>query len=228
MKATFLLFFYLSTVLSSAALADESLPELLARMDRAAASFTGMTAGLKQVEHTEVLGENETQNAIVKLKRVNGGLSGRVDFAEPNRRIVGLRGRTVEVYVPKSDVVQIYDVGKFGQQFEQFLLLGFGLSGKELQRTYNVKLLGAVMVGSRRATYIEIVPKSKDALEYFKRAELWIAQGDSTYPVQEKIHKNGQDYLLITYSDVKLNAPLADKELELKLPAGVQKIYPNK
>jgi outer membrane lipoprotein-sorting protein len=205
----------------------ETLPELLARMDRASAGFTGMTASLKQVDHTEILGENETQNATVKLKKTAGGLVARVDFAEPNARMVGLRGRTVEVYAPKSNVVQIYDVGKFGQQFDQFLLLGFGLSGKDLQKNYSVKLLGTESVGDRSTTHIELVPKAKEALEYLKKAELWIAE-DAAYPVQEKIHKNGQDYILITYGDVKLNAPLTDREMELKLPAGVKKMYPNK
>lgn len=216
-----------TVLLTALSLSGEALPELLARMDRAASSFTGMTAALKQVEHTDVLGENETQTATVRLSKGKKGLTARVDFDEPNARVVALRGRTVEVYVPKSGTVQVYDVGKLGQQFDRFLLLGFGLSGKELQKNYSVKLVGQESIGDRMTTHIEIVPKSKEALDYLKKAELWIAQ-DSTYPVQEKIHKNSKDYILITYTNVRLNERLADKDLELKLPAGVKKIYPNK
>ena len=206
---------------------SETLAELFTRMDQAAASFVGMTASLKQLEHTDILGENETQTGSVRLKRGTKGLAARVDFAEPNQRVVALKGRTVEIFVPKSNTVQIYDVGKFGQQMDQFLLLGFGTSGKDLQKGYHVKLIGAAAIGDRKTTHIELTPKSKEALEYFKKAELWIAQ-DSTYPVQEKIHKNAKDYILINYTDVKLNAPLSDQEVQLKLPAGVNKIYPNK
>lgn len=209
------------------ALRAETLAELMTRLDHAAASFASMTAGLKQVDHSEFLGENETQTATVRLKRTKAGLVGRVDFDEPNRRTVGLQARTVQVYVPKSQTVQIYDVGKFGQQFDQFLLLGFGLSGKELEKNYSIKLIGPASIGDRKATHIELVPRSKEALEYFRKAELWIAL-EGTYPIQEKIYKNAQDYILITYSDVKLNAPLSDKQLELALPAGVKKIYPNR
>ncbi len=215
--------FFLAIMLTRA----ETLNELLARMDTASASFTGMTANLKQLEHTEILGENETQTAVVRLKREKTGISARLDFAEPNRRIVRLNNSTVEVFVPKSKTVQIYDVGKFGQQLDQFILIGFGTSGKDLQHNFTLKLVGPATVGDRKVTHVELVPKSKEALDLFKRADLWIAQ-DSPYPVQEKIHKNGQDYILINYSDVKINPPLSDKELELKLPAGVKKIYPNK
>jgi len=207
--------------------AAETLSELMARMDRAAASFTGMTASLKQVEHTDILGENETQTGSVRLKRTGKEIVARVDFGAPNERVVGLRKRRVEVFVPKSNTVQIYDVGKFGQQIDQFLLLGFGTSGKDLQKNYTVTVVGPATVGDKKTTHVELIPKSKDALEYFKKAELWIAT-DSTFPVQEKIHKNAKDYILINYTDVKINAPLTDKELEVKLPAGVKKIDPNK
>ena len=157
---------------------------------------------------------------------MKGGLVGRLDFDEPNAHVVTLRERTVEVYVPKSNTVQVYDVGKFGQQFDQFLLIGFGTSGKDLQKNYTIRLIANDAIGDRKTTHIELVPKTKEALNYFKTAEWWMAQ-DATYPVQAKIHRNSQDYILINYSDVKLNAPLTDNELEVKLPKDVQKIYPN-
>jgi outer membrane lipoprotein-sorting protein len=232
MTARFMLSMILPVFFAAAATMQtaraETLPELLTRMDQSAEGFSTMTGNLKQLDHTEILGENEQQTATVKLKRVKAGLLGRVEFAEPNRRTVALHDRVVEVYYPKSNTVQITDVGKFGQQLDQFLLLGFGTSGKELQKNYRVKLIGTESVGDRSATHIELTPRTKEALEYFKTAELWIAQGSATYPVQEKIHKNAQDYTLITYTDVKLNSPLSDKELELKLPPGVKKIYPQK
>lgn len=222
----FILHFCLFAAATSAVRA-ETLAELMARMDAASATFTGMTASLKQLDHQEILGENETQTALVKLKKSKAGLVARLDFAAPNQHTVSLRSRTVEVFTPKSNTVQIYDIGKFGSQLDQFLLLGFGTSGKELQKNYDVKLIGAATVGDRKTTHIELVPKSKQALEYLKKAELWIAV-DGAYPIQEKVHKNATDYFLINYSDVKINAPLADQDLEMKLPAGVTKIYPNK
>lgn len=205
----------------------ETLAELLTRMDQAAVGFTGMTANLKQVDHTEILGENETESAGVRLKHTRNGLVALLEFAEPNRRIVSLHERVVEVFIPKSKTVQIYDVGKFGQQLDQFILIGFGTSGKDLQHNFTLKLVGPSTVGDKKTTQIQLIPKTKEAADLFKSADLWIAT-DGVYPVQEKIHKNAQDYILINYTDVKLNAPLTDKELELKLPSGVKKIYPNK
>jgi outer membrane lipoprotein-sorting protein len=205
----------------------ESLIQVLARLDKSADAFQGMTANLTQVEHTEVINDNETRTATIRMKRTKQGIAGRVDFTGPNRMMVGIRDRQVQRYFPQSNVVELYDVGKYGDQLDQFLLLGFSTSGKELRRNYNLRLVGTETVGEKVTTHIELTPKSKEAQEIFKKADIWLAQ-DATYPVKEKIHKNDQDYTLITYSDVKLNPPLSDKDLELNLPPGVKKITPQK
>lgn len=207
--------------------AAESLQQVLARMDKSADSFHSMTANLTQLNHTEVINENETLNATVRMMKTKDGIAGRLDFAEPNRKIVSIRNRQLQVFYPKSNTVDLYDLGKYGEQLDQFLLLGFATSGKDLQRNYKVKLVGTPTVAGKVTSQLELTPKNEKAKETFEKAQLWLAQNES-YPVQEKIDKNGQDYTLITYSDVKLNAPLSDKDLELQLPPGVKKVYPQK
>lgn len=207
--------------------AAESLNAVLARMDKNAESFQGMTAELTQINHTEVIDENETQNATVRMKRTKAGIVGRVDFTGANSKILGIRDRQLQVFYPKSNVVELYDVGKFGEQLDQFLLLGFSTSGKQLQRDYKVRLIGTETVAGQNATHLELTPKTKQAQDIFKKADVWLA-ADATHPLKEKIHKNGQDYTLITYTGVKLNPSLSDKDLELVLPPGVKKVTPQK
>ncbi len=207
--------------------ASDSLNEVLARMDKNAESFQGMTANLVQVNHTEVINENETQNAVVRMKRTKAGIVGRVDFTGANSKLLSIRDRQLQVFYPKSNVVELYDIGKFGDQLDQFLLLGFSTSGKQLQRDYNVRLIGTETVAGQTATHLELTPKTKQAQDIFKTAHIWLAQ-DASHPLKERINKNDQDYTLITYTEVKLNPALSDKDLELVLPAGVKKITPQK
>jgi outer membrane lipoprotein-sorting protein len=205
----------------------ESLKTVLAKMDRNAAAFEGMSANLSQLNHTEVINENETVNATVRMKRTTAGIRGRVDFSGQNTRILSIRERQVQVFYPKSNVVEMYDVGKYGDQLDQFLLLGFSTSGQQLQRDYKVRLIGTENLGGQMATHLELTPKTKQAQEIFKKADVWLAP-DATHPLKEKIHKNDQDYTLITYTDVKLNPAIGEKDLELVLPPGVKKVTPQK
>lgn len=214
-------------ILFSTAYAAETVQEIRARMDKNAATFQSMTGTLDRVQHTAILNEDEKDSASVRLKKTSSGLHGYVEFAEPNRRIIGFQSRQLQVYYPKTKTVEIYDLGKHGSEIDQFLLLGFGISGKDLEKSYEMRVTGTDNIGGKPATRLELVPKSQDALEYLKKVELWIPQGAS-YPVQEKIYKNSQDYILISYSDVKINPPLSDSDLELHVPAGVKKVYPQK
>lgn len=203
-----------------------TLPEILSRMDEAARSFESMTADMKQVTHTEVINENETQVGTVRLKKTGDGLLGYVNFTTPPK-VVAFQSRKVEVYYPNTKVVEEYEVSKYRDQLNQFLLLGFGTSGKDLQKNYQISLVGDETIGGQATTHIVLTPKSKQALEYLKKAELWILEG-AAYPVQEKLWKNADDYVLVTYSNVKLNVPLPEKDFALNLPPGVQRIRPGK
>ena len=222
-----LAFCALSMVVALPKVAAESLNDVLARLDTSADSFQSMTGDLTQVTHTDVINENETQNAEVRLKRTRDGIVGRVDFGPPNKKTLGIRNRQVQVYYPKTNVVELYDVGKFGEQLDQFLLLGFGTSGKELQRNYKIKLIGTETINGRAATHLELTPRSKETRNIFQKADIWLGQ-DVNYPVKEIVHKNDQDYTLIMYTDVKLNTPLSEKDLELNLPPDVKKITPQR
>src|ERR1039458_7007053 len=53
-----------------------------------------------------------------------------------------------------------------------------------------------------------------------KQCELWIS--DKGWTVQQKFHTEGGDYMLSTYSNMKLNPNIADKDLRLELPKGVK------
>ncbi len=205
----------------------DTLKDVLGRMDRSAETFQGMTANLSQLQHTAIIDEDERDSAAVRMKKTKEGLQGFVEFADPNRRLIGFKNRQLEVYYPKTNTVDIYDLGKHGAELDQFLLLGFGTSGKELERSYNIRVTGSEVLNGKSVTRLELVPKTTDVKEYVNKLELWIP-ATASYPVQEKVHKNDQDYVLIQYSDVKINPGLTDKDLELRLPPGVNKVYPQK
>jgi outer membrane lipoprotein-sorting protein len=226
MQPNHLSFVLLSTLIGSSVALADTLPQILSRMDAAAQNFQSMTADMKQVTHTEIIDENDVQAGEVRLKKFKNGLIGYVNFTEPPK-VIAFQNKKVEVYYPKTRVVEEYEVGKYSEQLNQFLLLGFGTSGQELQKNYQIRVIGPESVGGQQTTHIVLTPKSKEALEYMKKAELWIAD-NASYPVQEKIWKNADDYVLVNYSDVKLNAPLSEKDFALNLPPGVQRVRPGK
>ena len=55
------------------------------------------------------------------------------------------------------------------------LTLGFGGSSKELQDAYTVTLGGTETIAGESATRLELIPKSKDLLEQWRKIDLWVS-----------------------------------------------------
>jgi outer membrane lipoprotein-sorting protein len=212
-----------------AAAQAEPLADILARMDAAAKDFKSMSAKLKQIEYTAVIDDSSEKSGEVRLKRAKNSTIGQVQFLKPEPQTIHFDGRKFQIYYPNANTVDVFDVGKYTGKIEvdQILLLGFGTSGADLSKAYNIKALGAETLGGVKTTHIELIPKSQELTKYVTRFELWIPEGRSE-PLQEKALQPSKNYSLFMYSDVMINPTLPDSAFELKLPRGVRTVYPQK
>jgi outer membrane lipoprotein-sorting protein len=205
----------------------ESLADVLARMDRAAQDFRSLSAKMHRVQFTAVLSESSSMDGLMRLKRGKGGTVGVVEFQPPDVRTVFVNGKNIQIYYPKANSVEIYDASKYVSSLDQFLLLGFGTTSAELTKSYDAKLGGAEEVAGKMCARVELTPKSAEMKKLITTIELWIPEGDA-HPVREKVNEPSKNYELVDYSDIQVNPALPDAAFELRLPAGVKKIYPQK
>ena len=191
-----------------------------------------MTARVTYLTHTEVLNEDTTETGEVVMKRAAPGeVQGLINFTGADKRSVTFEKRSVQIYYPKINTLQIYDLQQHGEQLDKFLMIGFGTSGSELAKGYGMTLLGTEPVKGMagiQALHLELIPKSGEARQYVKKLELWIPEHGEPYPLQEKITEPSGNSRTITYSDLRINPPLGSDALKLKLPAGVKKEYPGR
>jgi len=206
--------------------------ELLQRMDAAASRFQAMSAKVNYLTHTEVIDENSTETGEVVMKKVAPGeVQGLINFTAPNQRSVTFEKRSVQIYLPKINTLQVYDLERHGEQLDKFLMIGFGTSGTELAKDYRMTVLGTEAVKGMpgiQAIHLELIPKSAEAREYVQKLELWIPEHGDPYPLREKISEPSGNSRTMTYSDLKINPPLEPEALKLKLPPGVKTEHPGK
>ena len=90
----------------------QSREELLLRLDNAARSLQGATANCQVITHTEVVNEDETQTGTIAIKgHSSNDLWFLVKFSGQDERQITLRGRTLQVYYPKTNTTKEYDIG---------------------------------------------------------------------------------------------------------------------
>jgi outer membrane lipoprotein-sorting protein len=203
----------------------DSLSEVLARMDRAAKDFMAATADVKRTDYTAVLDESKESSGTMALRRTKNGNEALVRLSLPDPYELQLSGHTAQKYSPRANTVEIYDTNKLGV-VEKMMLAGFGVSTADLRKDYDIKLVGPENIGSVPTTQIELTPKSADVRKnYFTKMDLWIPDGQAN-PIREKVTEPSKDYLLMTYSNLKVNPPLPDSAFRLNLPAGVRELHP--
>jgi outer membrane lipoprotein-sorting protein len=212
---------FLAQAAASAA-AGDTVQQVLARMDKAASQFQSMTAQVTHVTHTEVLNDDSTpETGTVTMKMVQPGeVQAKLEFTSPDPRTITIEKRRVQEYLPKINTLQIFDLDKKGPQLDKFLMIGFGTSGTEIASNYEVTILAP--------QHLQLIPKSADVKHYMVKVELWIPEQGDPYPVREKITEPSGDYILWTYSDLKINPPLKPDALQLKPRPGVKTEYPGK
>jgi outer membrane lipoprotein-sorting protein len=217
----------LALVCAAVPLHAEALDAILAHMDASARQFHSFSASMKRTDVTTVIQESEVMFGTIHMKRNKTSVSGVMDFTDPNPHKIGIAGHAAQRYFPKANVVEVYDTTKYTAVMDGYLLLGFGTTAAELGKAYDVKAGGTEKVGSANTTRIELTPKSPEVLKLIRKIELWIPEGQSN-PVQEKITDASKNTILVLYSDVKVNPELPDSAFELKVPAGVRRLTPNK
>ncbi len=209
------------------AAAGDTVQQVLARMDNAAIDFKAMTAQVTHVDHTDVLNDDTKESGTVTMKKVQPGeMQGRVDFTVPDRKTITFEKRRIQEYLPKINTLQVFDLDKHGEQLDRFLMIGFGTSGMELAKDYDVTVLGTETINGQSAIRLQLNPKATEIRQYVQKIELWIPEQGDPYPLREKIFEPSRDYRVVTYDNLKINPPLQTDAMQLKVPPGVKIEHP--
>ncbi len=196
------------------------LDQALAKMERVGKSFRSFQANFTQKKYTLVLEEFDTPESgkFLYARAKDGSALLRQDVQKPASRVLTISGGVATVYQPGVKQAQVVSLGKHKDKAE-YLALGLGQSPRRLQESFTIEYQGTEAVGGSPCWILYLKPKSKAAAAYFSGITLWVKKSNGV-PIQEKMQEPNGDYLLVTFSDEKLNAPIPESKFEQKLPPG--------
>jgi outer membrane lipoprotein-sorting protein len=202
---------------------DLDLEEILDRIDEAGDTLNSMKADITQRKWTDILGEfDEGETGDLIFLRSGSDLYLRKDITEPTDNSLVIKGGEVVFYQPGIKQAQQYQLGENKDKAE-YLLLGFGTDKEAIKEVYSLELLGVEELDGKKTYKIKMEPKSEKVSAFFVRIVLWI-DAEMWVPVQQQLVEPTQDYLLITFNNIKLNASIRKSAFDLKLPGDVKVI----
>jgi len=200
----------------------ETLESVERQMDQAARDFRSLSADVERTKVTVVVNDRSTESGSIRVR----GDKMLLQLKTPEPRTILRNGDNLYVYNPGLQRVEEYDLGKHRGLVDQFLLLGFGTSGKDLRKAYRVTLVGEPVIGDRRTAELELTPKSTAVRRQISKVELWLDLS-SMLPVRQEFWETGSgDYSIVNYSRVVRNPNIPDSVFKPHWPKGTQKLKP--
>jgi len=198
------------------------LGEILARMNDSAKHLKTVSANIDYTKVTVVVDDKSTESGELFFRKARNPEI-LLNFLKPDPKVILFKQKRAEIYLPKSNQIQEYDLEKHSGLVEQFLLLGFGTETGELEKSYSIKLTGEEVLDGDTTAVLELTPRQEDISAQLTKIQLWISE-ESWIPVQQKFFEAGGDYLITRYTAVKVNRELPPKTFQIASPADVKRV----
>jgi len=144
---------------------------------------------------------------------------------KPEPKYVLFAEGKIKMYTPKTEQLMVKDLGKNRADLESYVVLGFGGSGQDLQKAFDVTFGGTEMVNGINAAKLQLVPKSEKVRNNYDKMILWI-DPDRGISVQQQFFTPQGDFRLCKYSGIKINEKVGDDVFKLKTTGKTQTLSP--
>ncbi len=209
-----------------------TLESVLKKMDDVAATFRSAQAEFEWDTYEKVIDEvDEVQTGSIYYRKSGSSIEmmasvkkagNTLATLKPEPKYVLLSGGKIRMYLPKPDQVTEFDLGK---NLESYVVLGFGGSGQDLQKAFDVTFDGAETLNGIATAKLHLVPKSEKARNTYSEITLWIDL-DRGVSVQQKFLQPQGDYRLAKYSSIRMGEKIGDDVFKLKTTSKTQTVAP--
>ena len=202
------------------------LGEILSRMKDASKGLQTVSANLEYTKVTVLVDDKSTQSGQFYFRK--GKMPDiRIDFQKPEPKTLLFRKNKGEIYLPKINQIQEYNLEQKGDILQEFLLLGFGTDTGELRKAYDVKYLQEEDINGDTNVVLELTPRNKNVAAQITKIQLWVSE-ESWLPTQQKFFEPGNDYAIARYTSVRVNwKKLPASTFELKAPPTAKRVKMN-
>jgi len=215
--------------------AAPTLDSVLKKMDQVAARFSSAQADFEWDRYERVISEiDDVQTGVIYYRRRGTSVEMVADIRKDGPSAGEMKAQPkyvlfsddkIQMYQPGTNQLTVYNLGKNNSDFETYLVLGFGASGQDLIKQFDVTLVVPETVQGVSTAKLQLIPKSEKVRNNFKQIFLWIDL-DRGISVQQQFITPQGDYRLAKFSAIKLNESIKNEVFQLKTNKKTQVIMP--
>ncbi len=198
------------------------LAEVLSRMNDAAKHLKTVSANLEYTKVTVLVNDKSTDSGQLYFHKSKTP-EFLIKFEKPDAKTILFKKNRAEIYMPKINQIQEYDLGQYSGLLQQFLLLGFGTETGELKKSYNLKYLTEEDLDGDTTAVLQLTPRDSKIASQLSKIELWVSE-ESWIPVQQKFYEPDRDYSIARYKAVKVNRQLPPSTFRIEASPGAKRV----
>lgn len=178
--------------------------KVLAQMDAASAKFQSTQADFNWDVLQSVVNEHDIQTGTIYFERHSDSISMAAYIKQPAEKSVFFDGSTLTLLQPEIKQETLFSAGSNRGQYESFLTLGFGGSGKDLQQNWTITCQGMEPINGTQTAKLDLKPKQQSVANTFSHVTVWIDPSRSL-SLKQIFYEPSGDNRTATYSAIKYN-----------------------
>jgi outer membrane lipoprotein-sorting protein len=208
---------------SHAAAPPDDLQTVLAQMSRTAKSFNNVQADFEWETYTFAVKMTDIQTGKSYFRIKGQNLEAMLDVKAPDPKQVLYKDGKVSIYDPNINRITEREVSKNKSDVDAVMSLGFGGSGDDLMKSYDVKWIGWETINGIRTAKMELTGKTANLQKAFSKAVIWI-DPERDIAIQQQFFQLSKDYRLTRYHNIKLNEKMSGDVFKLRTKSDTEKV----
>jgi len=196
------------------------LTNVKSQLDAAAKTFKNAQASVQYDNYTRAARAHDLETGSIFIERSGSSSGMGAVFYNPGpdskpakspSRVISYDGGTLQIYSPGVNQVDVFKAGANQAKYESFLTLGFGGSGTDLAKAWNIQDDGPETIDGIKTEKLELTSKEPSVSSMFKAVTIWVDLARGVSLKQVFVAPNG-DSRTALYTDIKLNVGHIDKK----------------
>lgn len=203
------------------------LGKVLAQMDAASAKFHSAQAAFQWDQFEKVVDSTDTQTGTIYFQRTGTETRMAADIetadGQPSKKYLVYDKGMLQFFQPQIDQLTVFHAGNKQGQYESYLTLGFGGSGADLQKNWDIAYQGMETIDGVQTAKLDLVSKSSDIRDKFSHVTIWV---DPTRAISLKqiLFEPSGDTRTSYFRNIAYNKPISASVFKIKTDSKTQVI----
>ena len=204
---------------------NAALDKVLAQMDKAAANFHSAQADFQWDQFERVVSSTDTQTGVIYFLRSGTAtqMAARILTydGQPAKKTVVFRDGVLKFYQPQIDQMTVIHAGEKKDQFESYLALGFGASGSDLKKSWDITYQGMETIDGIQTAKLDLVSKVAADRNTISHLTIWVDPARAISLKQIMFETSG-DSRTAYYRNIQYNKKIPSSVFKIKTDSKTQ------